>query len=243
MNEYPSGFFGMICLALSTCFHYKKSPPHVTTCTPPRPARHLYGVFAFIIFLFGGIISLHAQLNTEFQITKIEPSMPSTPAISSDAAPKPTGMPKKWLVVDVSFNWKPRLATEKYADDVVVNYYILLANKSIAFPQGTLLTGQVTHTAIPANSQTELRSAIFAAPRTLERFFEGKPPTSKETAIIDIGVTISRQGQIVASKSLKSTTGEWWPQYPQTPGYLLNKNETPFAPLYWDYYEPIKKQP
>lgn len=214
----------------------------MTTRKPPLPAHPFYGVIAFTMFLFGGILSLHAQLNTEFQITKIEPSMPSTPAISSNSPDKSTGMPKKWLEVDVSFNWKPRLTAEKYADDVVVNYYILLANKSIAFPQGTLLTGQVTHTAIPANSQTELRSVMFVAPRTLERFFDGKVPSSKETAILDIGVTISRQGQVVASKSLKGT-GDWWPQYPQTPGYLLNKNETPFAPLYWDYYEPIKKQP
>ena len=188
------------------------------------------------------MLSLHAQANTEFQITKIEPSMPSTPNISSDVPAKPTGMPKKWLQVDVSFSWKPRLATEKYTDDLVVNYYILLNNKSLAYPQGTLLTGQVTHTAIPANSQTELRSVIFVAPRTLERFFDGKVPTSKETATVDIGVTISRQGQVVASKSLKGS-GDWWPQFPQTPGYLLNKNETPFAPLSWDYYEPIKKQP
>ena len=26
----------------------------------------------------------------------------------------------------------------------------------------------------------------------------------------------------------------------QVPGLLLNKNETPFAPLYWDRYEQIK---
>ena len=51
----------------------------------------------------------------------------------------------------------------------------------------------------------------------------------------------SRQGQIVAEKDLKGT-GEWWTQFQQINGYLLNKNETPFAPLYWDYYEPVKKQ-
>jgi hypothetical protein len=28
-----------------------------------------------------------------------------------------------------------------------------------------------------------------------------------------------------------------------TPGYVLNKNETPFAPLVWDYYEAIKTRP
>ncbi|MEI6323443.1 MAG: Amuc_1102 family pilus-like protein [bacterium] len=232
----------MIRSEFNDWFHFKNHHLPVTNRKPPLPAPLFYGVLAFTLFLFGGILSLHAQINTAFQITKIDLSMPNTPAITSDMPAKSTGMPKKWLEVDVSFNWKSTLNTEKYADDVVVNYYILLANKSIAFPQGTLLTGQVTHTAIPANSQTELRSVMFVAPRTLERFFDGRVPSSKETAIVDIGVTISRQGQVVASKSLKGT-GDWWPQYPQTPGYLLNKNETPFAPLCWDYYEPIKKQP
>jgi len=27
---------------------------------------------------------------------------------------------------------------------------------------------------------------------------------------------------------------------PQISGFVLNKNETPFAPLYWDRYEQIK---
>ena len=190
----------------------------------------------------GSTSPLQAQVNTEFQITKIDPSMPMTPAITSDIPPKSAGgMPKKWLDVDVSFTWKPRLTTDKFADDVVVNYYILLANKSALFPQGTLLSGQVMHTSIPANSQSELRSVMFVSPRTLERFFDGRVPASKESAIFDIGVTISHLGQVVASKSFKSPAGDWWPQYQQTAGYLLNKNETPFAPLFWDYYEAVKK--
>ena len=184
-------------------------------------------------------LPLMAQVNTEFQITKIEPSMPLTPAPSFNGTQKTTPTPKKWLEVEVTFTWKPRLPTEKFADDVAVNYYVLLNNKSTAVPQGTLLNGQVIHTSIPAN-QTDLRSVMYISPRTLERFFDGKIPTSKEMAIVDIGVTITRQGQVVAEKILKGT-GSWWTGLQQTPGYLLNKNETPFAPLYWEYYEAVKK--
>jgi hypothetical protein len=75
----------------------------------------------------------------------------------------------------------------------------------------------------------------------MERLFDGKAPTSAPSAIVDIGVTISKQGQVVAQKSLKGS-GVWWPQYQQTPDYLLNKSETPFASLNWEYYEPVKKQ-
>jgi hypothetical protein len=37
--------------------------------------------------------------------------------------------------------------------------------------------------------------------------------------------------------------GQWWSTMQQVNGYVLNKNETPFAPLAWDYYEAIKARP
>ena len=204
---------------------YLRSPGLITAC--------------IALLVLGCSLPLKAQVNTEFLITKIDPSMPLTPAISFNGTQKPTAAPKKWLEVEVTFTWKPRLATDKYADDVVVNYYVLLNNKSSAFPQGTLLNGQVMHATIPAN-QTDLRSVMYLSPRTLERFFDGRIPASKEMAIVDIGVTITRQGLIVAEKILKGT-GEWWTGLQQTSGYLMNKNDTPFAPLNWEYYETIKK--
>ena len=185
-------------------------------------------------------VSLRAQAGTEFQITKIDPSLPTTPAPSFSGTQKATGSPKKWLEVEVSFSWNPRTTTDKYADELTFNYYVLLANRSMAFPQGTLLSGQVTHTAVPAG-QNDLKSVMYVSPRTLERYFDGKIPSSASSAVVDIGVTISYKGQVVAMKSLKGS-GEWWPQFQQTTGGLLNKSETPFAPLYWDYYEAVKKQ-
>jgi hypothetical protein len=195
---------------------------------------------AVIGFCFGLISPLEAQVNTEFLITKIFPSLPTTPQISFSGTDKSIpGGPKKWLEIEVSFSWKPRMSTDRFSDDLVFNYYVLLANKSTLAPQGTLLTGQVTHTAIPAN-QDDLKSVMYVSPRALERFFNGRIPSSPDSALIDIGVTISRQGQIVASKSFKGS-GIWWTQFQQTTGYMLDKDDTPFAPLYWDYYEPVKK--
>jgi hypothetical protein len=101
-----------------------------------------------------------------------------------------------------------------------------------------LLVGSVTHTTIPQGG--EMHSSVYVSPRTLERFFDGKLPTNAEQALVDVGVTITKQGQQVASASWKSKSGEWWPQFQQIPGFVLNKNETPFAPLAWDYFETIK---
>ena len=57
-----------------------------------------------------------------------------------------------------------------------------------------------------------MHSSVYVSPRTLERFFDGKLLPA-EQALVDVGVTITKQGQQVASASWKSKSGEWWPQF------------------------------
>jgi hypothetical protein len=40
--------------------------------------------------------------------------------------------------------------------------------------------------------------------------------------------------------SLTRAAAQWYKAIPALSGLVLNKNETPFAPLYWDRYEQIK---
>ena len=201
---------------------------------------NLHQALAAALILGSSLPSLYAQTATEFAITKIDPQIVTRPALSYSGATGKTVQPKSWLEIEVTFA-SPSTA-EKYTDDLVINYYVLLANKSVSFPQGALLTGQTALTSVPAK-QNDLKTVIYLSPRSMERLFDGKAPTSASSAIVDIGVTISKQGQVVAQKSLKGS-GVWWtlPQYQQTPDYLLNKSETPFASLNWEYYEPVKKQ-
>jgi hypothetical protein len=209
----------------------------------PTFLQSLKRLFVSCALLFFGSFSLHSQNATGFVISKIEPAIVTTPAISYSGATQKPSRPKNWMEIEVVFGWQPTgpmNPADKYADDIVLDYYVLLSNKSSSSPQGTLLTGQLTHTSVPA-MQNDLKSVMYISPRTLERFFDGKIPSSASSAIVDIGVTISRQGQLVAQKSLKSA-GVWWPQYQKTSGYLLSKNETPFASLNSDYYEAVKKQ-
>jgi hypothetical protein len=107
-------------------------------------------------------------------------------------------------------------------------YYILL--------NGKLLTGEVTHTNIPAGRDN--RSVMYVSPRTLARFMNNRPliPTS----IQNIGVQIVQQGAARDELSLTRAQPQWFSSMPQVAGFVLNKNETPFAPLYWDRYEQIK---
>ena len=176
--------------------------------------------------------------NTYYKILKVEPSFLDSPIYSGPRYDKRGARAKSWLEIEVSFEWQPRLRDPKYTDELTFNYYILLKNRSPQYPQGTLLVGSVTHTSIP--QEKDMHSVVYISPRTLERFFEGKVPANAEQALVDVGVTITNQGQQVASTSWKSKSGDWWPQFQKTPGFVLNKNETPFASLAWDYYEAIK---
>jgi hypothetical protein len=196
--------------------------------------------FWALAFLMVQAIPLRAQTAAEVTITKIDPQIVTTPAISYSGASLKSGRPKNWLEIEVTFNWMPRSVTEKYADDLTVNYYVLLSNKGAQYPQGALLTGQSALASVPAR-ENDLRTVVYVSPQALERLFDGKIPASPGAAIVDIGVTISKQGQVVAEKSLKGR-GQWWPQFQQVTGYLLNKWETPFGPLNWDYYQQVKKQ-
>lgn len=194
---------------------------------------------AIVLFLTGLCAVYAQQANTDFKITKITPDLLTTPEYNFTFGPKNKKVAKNkdWLEVEVSFDWTPRDPKPEFLDELTLNYYILLNNKDRENPKGTLLTGSVTHVAIPQGKG--MNSVMYISPRTLERFFQGKIPTTANGALIDAGVTISKQGQLVAEASWKGR-GQWWSSLQQVTGYVLNKSETPFAPLAWDYYEAIK---
>lgn len=195
------------------------------------------------LLLAAGTLSIAtAQPAKDFQILKITPDLATTPEYNFAFGPKNKKVQKNkdWLEVEVSFEWQPRDQKPEFLDELTFNYFILLNNKSRENPGGTLLTGTVTHVAIP--QAKGLNSVMYVSPRTLERFFEGKIPSTASSAITDVGVTITKQGQTVAEASWKGR-GQWWSALQQVSGYVLNKNDTPFAPLAWDYYEAIKARP
>ncbi len=190
--------------------------------------------------------SASAQIKTSVEITNINPVFEKTPVYNIGVGPKRnTGASKDWLVVEVEFSYNPAGPNDPpFLDDLTFNYYIALKNQSQQNPQPTLLVGSVTHVAIPVGKG--MRSAAFVSPRTLERFFEGRSPTNANQAVAAVGVTITRAGQVVAEDSTGEGKGraQWWTAFQQAPaGLVLNKNETPFAPLFGDFYEAIRARP
>ncbi|MCX6968731.1 MAG: hypothetical protein NTV93_01070 [Verrucomicrobia bacterium] len=206
---------------------------------------------AALLTLFAACTSVRAQqsaLNSEVAITKIESAFIDSPKLNAAGyTKKSAGRPGSWLEVEVTFERAVVPKAPKFAEELTFNYYILLKNEhATEDKKPTLLTGSVTHVCVP--QEKGLHSVAYVSPRTLARFFDGKIPVNAQQAVTDVGVTISGAGGLLAIATSKGTVkGDkgWWDNtapFTVVSGALLNKNETPFAPLEWDFYEAIKSK-
>ncbi len=160
----------------------------------------------------------------EFQLTKITRALITPPSFTYTGAQQyPTNQRDRWLEVEAEFTAAP-----EFTDELTVKYYILL--------NGKLLTGEVTHTNVPAGR--DRRSVMYVSPPSIARVMANRPVTPG--SIQNIAVQIVQQGAVKSETSLERAAPQWFASVPQMAGLLLNKNETPFAPLYWDRYEQIK---
>ena len=205
-----------------------------------------------LVLTLGTVSLAQAQqpLNSEIKITKIEPLFVESPKISGPAYTKraASGRAAQWIELDVTFDRVLASKTSpKFADELTFTYYILLNNQlTTEDKKPTMLTGSVTHVTVHAGK--DLHSSIYVSPRTILRMFDGKSPTSAAQAIFNVGVTVSGKDGFLAAFALKggavAKDGKyWWDNtalYTPVSGFLLNKGETPFAPLEWDYFEAIK---
>ena len=171
------------------------------------------------------LLTLSSLGRPDYDIKKISPAVISTPTISYNLGPQhPTGRAGQWLEVEVDFE-----SNIDWTDELTVRYFILL--------DGKCLTGEVTHIDIPRG--LDLYSVMYVAPRSIQRILNGSTLTSED--IQDVGVQLVSKGQVLVTRSFKAQGDEqWWQSLPQVSGLVLNKNQTPFAPLIWDRYEEIK---
>jgi hypothetical protein len=180
-----------------------------------------------LLVLFTGLLFLSATTwaaGGDYKLTKISPAVIRTPDFNYNGdqrrIPGPAG---QWLEIEVQFQ-----SNVDFTDELTFKYYVLFA--------GTLLTGEVNHISIIKGR--ELHSVMYVTPHTLVKLLDGKQLSA--VAIGNVAVQILNKGQLIDEMSWKPAQGQWWQTMQQTTGLLINKNETPFAPLYWDRYEAIK---
>lgn len=171
----------------------------------------------------------HAQVRpgSEFQLTKITKNLISSPQFTYTGAQQyQTNLREQWLEVEVTF-----AAAPLFTDELTFKYFILF--------NGKLLAGEVTHVNVAAGREN--RSVVYVSPRALARFNNNRPVAT--TSVQNIAVQIVQQGAVKSELNLSHAPPQWFATLPPTTGFVLNKNETPFAPLYWDRYEQIKTAP
>lgn len=207
--------------------------------------RKLFPAIALLVL--GGFAQ--AQLtpaNSPIQISRIDISLEKSPEFNIGVGPQRKAVSQDWLWVEVSYTYNPKAPNAPSLDDVEVAYYILLNNASKpANPLGTLLSGKITHTGVTPGSDIH-HSVALVSPQTLRRYFDGKAPTAVATVTQAIGVTITIQGQLAAEMSVGKGKGkpQWWvaPPFQRADGFVLSKDQTPFAPLFYDYFDAVKSK-
>jgi hypothetical protein len=157
---------------------------------------------------------------TSIKLGKIEPAGVKTPEYQITGGPQKRSKIGTWLEVEVEFETKV-----EEVDELTFNYMVQI--------EGKLLVGNVTHVNIPGGK--DHFSVVYISPRSLEKLVGNKPLTG--ASIQNVWVTVTRQGQNLAAAAMKPGNP---PNLPQTTGMILNKSETPFAPLFYDRYEAVK---
>ncbi len=204
-------------------------------------APHLFLLLSFLLLAL--VAPIQANPGKNYSIKKIEPEFVDSPQIPGGRAKRTAGKPGQWVEIDATFDRQDTAPdAPKFSGDLVFNYYILLNNASHTKDgKPTLLTGTITQTEAPL--ARGLHAAAFLTPQTLAFYFDGKPPTTAQQAIIDIGLTISDESGVVDQYTMKGKPG-WWDNEAQpksvVAGRVLSKDNTPFSALSWDYYLPPK---
>ena len=150
--------------------------------------------------------------------------------------------PKDWLEVEAGIKLPAGNAEQKKAgfiNQVTVKWYVAVKN-----PEGKgviKLAKTINHINVPIDE--EIFSSVYMSPSALKRL-TGSDKASKG-AVEAVGVEVLVDGEKVAQSAVKQKEG-WWnagslsDQSDKFP--LLNKDETPFAMLWYDRYAEIQKE-
>jgi len=160
----------------------------------------------------------------DFVLKKVDVQFVTTPQYSG-SPPDRQVKPSKWMMIDVTFDALP-----EFTNELTLNYYILFARRTFV--------GHVNHVSIQKGR--DLHSVAFMSPKAIAQIMQGKQVTNADLDNVTVTITAPGVSAPVSIKSLKGAPGEWWAAQKQEEGFVLNKSETPWGPLSWDYYEAVK---
>jgi hypothetical protein len=156
----------------------------------------------------------------DLKVGKVEVGAPNTPEFQITGGQTKRYKLGKWIEMEVSYD------TKKPVEELTFKYTIQI--------EGKLLDGDVTYAAI--NEGKDHYAVMYVSPKAIDALTGGKALTP--AAINNVWVDVMKAGQKM-SPTVSMKPGPI-PNLPHVSGLVLNKDETPFAPLYYDRYETIK---
>ena len=155
------------------------------------------------------------------KLGKVQPAIVKTPEFNLTSGPTKRSKNADWLELEVEYETKmdiPEL-TFKYTVQI----------------EGKLLDGEVTYVAIAKDK--EHFAVMYISPKALKQLTGGKALTAG--SIENVWVDALSQGQKLDPQTA-SYKGGAPKNIAHVPGFVLRKDQTPFAPLFYDRYEEIK---
>jgi hypothetical protein len=155
------------------------------------------------------------------KLGKLTVEAPTSPEYSVTGGPTKRSKNEKWLEFEVNYE-----TTAELIDELTFRFTALVEKK--------LLIGEVTYVNILKGR--EHFAVMYVSPKGIAQLTGGRPLTG--AGIENVWVEVSRQGQVLGKESFKPGNP---PNVAQVPGLVLKKDDTPFAPLFYDRYEAIKQ--
>ena len=159
----------------------------------------------------------------DFRLTKIDRDLILSPQYNYSGAEQKRENRERWLRVDVQFSAAP-----EYTDELTFKFFVAI--------NGKVLSGEVTNVNILAGR--EHWTVMYVPPHALAHLLQGRAATT--TSIENIAVQLVQKGEVKDELSLARAKPQWFADFPAVTGSLLRKDETPFAPLFSDFYEQVK---
>lgn len=156
------------------------------------------------------------------KIGKVSPAVVRSPEYQLAGGVNKRSKNGEWLEMEVDFETKPEMIDE-------------LTFKFTALVEKTLITGEVT--CVNITKGREHYVVMYLSPKAINRLTKGKPLNA--SSIENVWVEVGYQGMRLDAASFKPGAV---PNLPQVTGLLLNKSETPFAPLFYDRYVELKSR-
>jgi hypothetical protein len=186
----------------------------------PSKMKFLLGFLVAGAVLVSPVLAQVPVGPNSIKLGKVSVSAPTTPEFQVTGGQNKRYQLGKWLEFEIPYDTVPDEIDE-------------LTFRFTAAVEGRLLVGEVTYVNIAKGK--DHYAVMYLSPKAINKLTGGKPLSS--AGVENVWVTVERQGQVLGKEQLKPGNPR---NLPQLTGLILNKNQTPFGPLYYDRYEEIK---